>query len=43
MSSWDQEEIELACEVIRSQTTTMGDKVSTENNFSSYLVVIIHT
>ena len=38
MSSWDQEEIELACEVIRSQRTTMGDKVKQfENNFSSYL------
>ena len=38
MSSWGQEEIELACQVIRSQKTTMGEKVQQfEKNFSSFL------
>ena len=38
LSSWDDEEIDIACDVIKSQRTTMGRFVSLfQKNFSEYL------
>ena len=38
LSSWDQEEIDVSCEVIRSTRTTMGVRVSQfQNEFSQYI------
>ena len=38
LSSWDHEEVELACHIIKSQQTTMGQHVKNfESEFSTYL------
>ena len=38
LSSWDQDEVELACQIIKSQQTTMGQQVRNfESEFSAYL------
>ena len=38
LSSWDQDEVDLACQVIRSQQTTMGSRVKKfEDEFSKYI------
>ena len=38
LSSWDQDEVDLACQIIKSQQTTMGQQVKNfESEFSAYL------